>query len=83
VAGDGLRRGPGESAEFPTSVKEVVTLSGKSRRSILNTMGERFTRGMCSISLAFKRHRQDGFFELTNRVGHGHVCAEGVDYRDG
>jgi hypothetical protein len=32
VAGDGLRRGSGESAEFPTGVKEVVTLLVNSKK---------------------------------------------------
>ena len=32
-----------------------------SRRSILNTRGESFSRGIAPISLAFKRHRQDAF----------------------
>ena len=44
------------------------TLLVKSWRAILNTMEKSFTRGTYSVSLAFKRHRQDGFFELTNRV---------------
>jgi hypothetical protein len=50
VAGDGLRRSSGESAELPTEVKEVLTLLGKSRQSISNAMGVRFIRGIASVS---------------------------------
>jgi hypothetical protein len=37
------------------------TLLVKSWRSISNVMGERFTRGMYSVSLAFKHQVQDRF----------------------
>jgi hypothetical protein len=46
VSGNGLRRGAGESVEFPTKVKEVVTLLVKPRRSISGAMDERFSSGM-------------------------------------
>jgi hypothetical protein len=45
-----------ESAEFPTGVKEVLTLLGKSRRPISNAVGARFTRGMATVFLGSK-HR--------------------------
>lgn len=46
---------PCESAEFPTSVKEVLTLLVKSRRPISNTVGGRFIRGMATVFSASKR----------------------------
>jgi hypothetical protein len=49
---------PRESAEFPTDVKEVVTLLVKSRQSISKAVGRRFTTAMDSVSLAFKRRMQ-------------------------
>jgi hypothetical protein len=53
--GDGLRIDSGESAEFPTSVKEVMTLLVNVRQSISNVMGVRFARGIGSVWLAFKQ----------------------------
>ena len=50
-----------ESAEFPTGVKEALTLLGKSRRPIYNPIGVSFTRGIASVSLVFKRRMQDSF----------------------
>jgi hypothetical protein len=47
-----------ESAEFPTSVKEVVTLLVNVRQSIFNAMGGRVTGAMASVSLALKRPMQ-------------------------
>jgi hypothetical protein len=44
-----------------TGVTEVVTLLGKSLRSISNAMGMRVMSGMFAVSLAFKRHLQDCF----------------------
>jgi hypothetical protein len=44
-----------------TKTQDVLTLLGKSWRSISNVMGERFTRGMYSVSLAFKHQVQDRF----------------------
>ena len=38
-----------------------LTLLGKSRRPLSNAIGVHFTRGMSSVSLAFKRRMQDGF----------------------
>ena len=49
------------SAEFPTTVKEVVTLLVKSRQSGSNAMGVRVTRGTASIFLAFNPRMQDRF----------------------
>jgi hypothetical protein len=46
---------PRESAEFPTGVKEVVTLLVNARQSISTTTGMRFTRGMASVALIFNR----------------------------
>jgi len=45
-----------------------LTLLVKSGWSISDATGGSFTRGSYSVSLAFKRHMQDRFFELTNRV---------------
>jgi hypothetical protein len=42
VAGDGLKMGSGESADFPTSVKAVVTLVGKSTRRGKVALSTRF-----------------------------------------
>jgi hypothetical protein len=44
-----------ESAQFPTSVKEVVTLLVKSRRSISNPMEVRISRGMYLVPLTSER----------------------------
>jgi hypothetical protein len=44
-----------ESAEFPTSVKGVVTLLGKSRWAISNARRVRVSRGMSAVLRAFKR----------------------------
>jgi hypothetical protein len=77
VAGNGLWMGSGVSAEFPTDVKEVLTLLGKSPRSISNLMRASNTRG---ITWSFWRSNLvwktacPRIFELTNRVGLGHVC---------
>jgi hypothetical protein len=52
------------------------TLLIKSRQSISNAIGARFTRGMTLVSLAFKRRIQDRFsahLELTNKVCRGPV----------
>jgi hypothetical protein len=49
------------SASFRAGVKDVVTLLVKSRWSINNALGVGVTRGMYSISLAFKRYMQDCF----------------------
>ena len=57
MAGDGLRRGSGESGEFPTDVREVVTLLGKSRGAISNAMGVSVAKGVDALSLAFTRSR--------------------------
>ena len=46
----------GESGEFPTRVKGVVTLLGKSRRPISHAMGVYVTREMFAVSVPFKRH---------------------------
>jgi hypothetical protein len=46
VAGDGLRRGSGQSVEFHTSVSDVVTLLGKSWQSVSSVVGARFIRRM-------------------------------------
>ena len=43
MAGDGLRMGSGESADFSTSVKAVVTLVEKSTR-----------RGKVALSMTFE-----------------------------
>jgi hypothetical protein len=51
-----------EPAQFPTGVKEVVTLLAKSRRSIFNAMGVRFSRAIDSVLLAFKRCMQGPLF---------------------
>jgi hypothetical protein len=44
-----------QSSSFRTGVKEIVTLLGKSRRSISSTMAVHVTRDMDSVSLAFER----------------------------
>jgi hypothetical protein len=62
-----------ESVEFPTDVKEVVTLLGNSREAISSTRRVSVTSGMYAISRAFKRHMQGRFLDLANRVGRGHV----------
>jgi hypothetical protein len=41
--------------ETVAETKEGMTLLGKSRRSIATAMEESFSRGMSSVSLAFKR----------------------------
>jgi hypothetical protein len=51
--------GPVRSASVRTGVKDVVTLLVKLRRSVPNAMGVSFTRGMYSVSLAFKRRIRD------------------------
>jgi hypothetical protein len=59
-----------ESAEFPTSVKEVVTLLVKSRWSISTAIEVSFNRGMYAVSLAFQRRMQDPFpalFRITQQ----------------
>jgi hypothetical protein len=53
-AGGVHQKGSGESAEFPTGVKEVLTLLVKSQRSISNAAGVGLTNGMYPISLPFK-----------------------------
>jgi hypothetical protein len=53
--------GASESAEFPTSVKEVVTLLVNAQWSTSNAMGLGFTRGMASVASTFKRRMQDYF----------------------
>ncbi len=50
-----FKRLTNESAEFPTDVKEVLTLLVKSRWLISNAKGVRVTRDMGSVSLAFER----------------------------
>jgi hypothetical protein len=56
-----LPHAPGEPASFPASVKEAVTLLGKSRRLISNAMEVSFSRSISSVSLAFNPRRQDRF----------------------
>jgi hypothetical protein len=54
-----------------TELRQQQTLLVKSRPSISRAMRGHFTRGISSVSLAFKRCMQDPFsraFELTNRV---------------
>jgi hypothetical protein len=77
VAGDGLRRGSGESASLPTEVKEVLTLLVNAWRPIANAVGGSPRGEMPSASLALNAVYKADFpslFELTNRVGPGHVC---------
>jgi hypothetical protein len=49
------------SASFRTDVNKILTLLGKSRRSISKAIGVGFTKGMDSISLAPKCHVQARF----------------------
>jgi hypothetical protein len=50
IGGDVLRVGSGEAAEFPTDVKEVLTLLVNSWRSISNALEVSFSRGVYSLS---------------------------------
>jgi hypothetical protein len=78
MAGEDLRKRSGESAEFPTGVEEVVTLLGKSRRSISNAMGGEFhQRNVLDLWLSnvVCKTTVPRVFELTNRVSRGEVCA--------
>jgi hypothetical protein len=47
-----------ESGQFPTRVKEVLTLLVKSWRSIFNAIKGRVAKGIYSIFLTSRRHMQ-------------------------
>ena len=49
------------SASYHTGVEDSVTLLAKSRQSLSNAMGARFTKGLVSVSRVFKRRMQDCF----------------------
>jgi hypothetical protein len=71
-----------ESAEFPTGVKEVMTLLVKLRRSIVNAMGvgspEEWPWSLWLSNLVWKTACLR-ILELTNRGNHGHVWTGGLD----
>jgi hypothetical protein len=46
--------GLGEPAQFPTSVKDVVTLLGNAQWPISNGLGVRVTRSISAVSSALK-----------------------------
>jgi hypothetical protein len=72
-----------QSSSLRTGVKEIVTLLGKSPRSISNVMRASNTRG---ITWSFWRSNLvwktacPRIFELTNRVNHDAVCTSAFEF---
>jgi hypothetical protein len=74
--------GSGEPAEFPTGVKEALTLLGKLKtrsKACLQTMFESQRDRVHSSGEAHSHGIEIDRCELPNRVGLGHVCEATAD----